>query len=126
MTLELLPHPLAVCRLPADAQLPTWISGDFQSVTRTSSELSIICDAQEVPEEVQAERGWRGLHVAGTLEFHLTGILASLASPLAEAGISIFALSTFDTDYLLVKKDVLESAIRTLEAAGHEIQEVSA
>ncbi len=127
MTLELLPTSLAVCHLPADAQLPTWISGDFQSVTRTPEELSIICDAKEVPEEVQAERGWRGLRVAGTLEFYLTGILASLASPLAKAGISIFALSTFDTDYLLVKEDVLEPAIQTLKAEGHEIiQEVSA
>ena len=121
MTLELLPTPLAVCRLSADAELPTWIAGDFQSVTRTSRELSIICDAKEVPEEVRAERGWRGLRVAGTLEFHLTGILASLASPLAKAGISIFALSTFDTDYLLVKEDALEPALQALEAEGHEI-----
>ena len=103
------------------------MSGDFQSVTRTSRELSIICDAKEVPEEVQAERGWRCLRVAGTLEFHLTGILASLASPLAEAGISIFALSTFDTDYLLVKEDALEPALQTLEVEGHDIiQEVKA
>ena len=126
MTLELLPTPLAVCRLSADAELPTWISGEFQSITRTPDELSVVCSAKEVPEEVQAERGWRGLRVAGTLEFHLTGILASLASPLAEAGISIFALSTFDTDYLLVKEDVLEPALQTLEAEGHEIlQEVA-
>ena len=121
MTLELLPTSLAVCRLPADAELPTWIFGAFQNVTRTPDELSVICDAKEVPEEVQAERGWRCLRVAGTLEFHLTGILASLASPLAEAGISIFALSTFDTDYLLVKEDVLELAVHALEAEGHAV-----
>ena len=126
MTLELLPTPLAVCRLSANAELPTWVSGDFRSITRTPDELSIVCDAKEVPQEVQAERGWRGLRVTGTLEFHLTGILASLASPLAEAGISIFVLSTFDTDYLLVKADALESAVQTLEAEGHEIlQEVA-
>ena len=127
MTLELLPTPLAICRLSADAELPAWIAGDFQGITRTPDELSIVCDAEEVPEEVQAERGWRCLRVAGTLEFHLTGILASLASPLARAGISIFALSTFDTDYLLVKEDALEPATRALKAEGHKIiQEVVA
>ena len=122
MILELLPHSLAVCRLPADTELPVWVKG-FQSVTRTSDELSIICEAVNVPQEVQAERDWRCLRVAGTLEFHLTGILASLTSPLAEAGISIFALSTFDTDYLLVKADSLGAAVRVLEAEGYEIRQ---
>ena len=121
MILELLPTPLAVCRLSADAELPSWISGDFQSVTRTPEELSVVCDADAVPEAVKAERDWRYLRVKGTLEFHLTGILASLTAPLAEAGISVFALSTFNTDYLLVKADSLDAAIGALQAERHEI-----
>ena len=121
MILELLPTPLAVCRLSADAELPSWISGDFQSVTRTPEELSVVCDADAVPEAVKAERDWRYLRVKGTLEFHLTGILASLTAPLAEAGVSVFALSTFNTDYLLVKADSLDAAIGALQAERHEI-----
>ncbi len=122
MTLELLPETLAICRLPADAELPLWVKGSFWSVTRTPDELSVVCEEKEVPEGARAERDWRCFRVAGTLAFHLTGILASLASPLAEAGVSVFALSTFDTDYLLVKAHALEAAFNILEAEGHDIQ----
>ena len=123
MTLELFPETLAVCRLSADADYPTWLGGGFRSVTRTPDELSVVCDARRVPEEVQAEGNWRYLRVAGTLEFHLTGILASLTAPLAEAKINVFALSTFDTDYLLVKGQSLEAALDILKAEGHEIRQ---
>ena len=122
MTLELLPGTLAVCRLPADADLPLRVKGSFWSVTRTPDELSVVCEEKEVPEEAHAERDWRYFRVAGTLEFHLTGVLASLASPLAEAGISIFTISTFDTDYLLVKAHSLEAALDILESKGHEVR----
>lgn len=122
MIVELLPETLAVCRLPADAELPLWIGGGFQSVTHTPDELSIVCREDYVPQEVQAEWGWRCLRVAGVLEFGLTSILASLTVPLAEAEISVFALSTFDTDYLLVKAERLEAAIRVLEAEGHHVE----
>ncbi|MBI3654513.1 MAG: ACT domain-containing protein [Acidobacteria bacterium] len=123
LTLVVLPDTLAVCRLPHDAPLPDWaLSAAFFSVTRTPDEWSVVCRQSLVPEAVLCESGWRGLKVAGTLAFALTGILAALALPLAEAEISIFALSTFDTDYLLVKAEKLQDAIAALLAAGHHVQ----
>jgi hypothetical protein len=116
LTLSLLPETLAVARLPAGAPLPGWIdwSDPFVTVSRTRDELSIVCLEARVPAEAQAERGWRGFKVEGPLDFALTGILARLAVPLAEAGISIFAISTYDTDYLLVRTAELEAATAVL------------
>ncbi len=113
---------LAVCRLAPRTPIPEWATnGRFFSLTRTPEELSLVCLQASVPEGVLAERGWRCLQVAGPLDFSLTGVLASLASCLAEAKVSIFAISTYDTDYLLVQAEDLETAIRALRAAGHEI-----
>ncbi len=78
--------------------------------------------ATQVPAGVKSERGWRCLKVRGPLDFGLTGILASLVTPLAEAGISVFAISTYDTDYLMVKQDTFETTISTLKSAGHHIE----
>lgn len=120
--LELLPGRYAVCRRGPDdllAALPR--SSDFLSVTRTPDELSIVLPEGEVGEEERAERGWRVLKVAGPLELAQVGVLASLAAPLAKAGVSIFAISTFDTDYLLVHEDGLERAVEALRAAGHGV-----
>jgi hypothetical protein len=115
---------LAICRLDPGAALPDWAGGGrFVSITRTPAELSIVCAAHVVPAAIQAERDWRALQVAGPLDFTLTGILAALAQPLAEAGISIFALSTYDTDYLLVRAHALERAIAALTAAGHHVEQ---
>ncbi|MGF1611964.1 MAG: ACT domain-containing protein [Kiloniellales bacterium] len=116
LTLCVLPDRLAVCRLVPDAALPPWLAwdGGLVSVTRTADELSIVCAEDRVPEAVQAERGWRALKVLGPLDFALTGILAGLAAPLAGAGISIFALSTYDTDYILVRAADLEQALIVL------------
>jgi hypothetical protein len=112
----------AVCRLTADAPLPAWVTaGEFLSITRTAGELSIVCQEEAVPQGVQCERGWRCLRVAGPLEFSLVGVLASLAVPLAEAGISIFVVSTFDTDYLLVKEEKRQQATEMLRQAGHAV-----
>ena len=86
-----------------------------------ADELSIVCPQGQLPEYKEAELGWRALKVAGPLDFSLTGVLADLANPLAKAGSSIFALSTYNTDYLLVKEDKLEQAVSTLEASGHEV-----
>ncbi len=126
MNLELLSETLAVCRLSADTELPSWFGGTFHSTfysaTRTPEELSLVCEAERIPETIQAEKDWRCLRVSGTLAFQLTGILASLTTPLAQAKISIFAISTFDTDYLLVKHHALDEAIRVLEAEGHLIK----
>jgi len=118
---------LAICRLSPEAQIPDWASNkaDFTSITRTNEELSIICPESYTPPTAKQESGYRLIKVAGPLDFSLTGILASLASPLAKAGISIIAISTFDTDYLIVKEDKLEEAIKALRLAGHSLFGVS-
>jgi uncharacterized protein len=115
------PGEWAIARLTSDAPIPAWAlaSPRFASLTRTANELSIVVPAADVPETVQAERGWSLLQLLGPFAFDQTGILASFARPLAEAGIGIFALSTYDTDYLLVKADACERAVRVLQAAGH-------
>lgn len=121
--LTLLPGRLAICRLPAGASVPEWApaAGPLVSITRTADELSVVCDEAGVPAEVAAERGWRALRVAGPLDFALTGVLAALAVPLAEAGVSIFALSTYDTDYVLVREADVERAVAALAHAGHDL-----
>ena len=121
LTLKALPGPLAVCRLDADATPPLWALGAVSSVTRTPDELSVVCAEAAVPKGVEAERGFHCLAGVGPVEFAATGILASLAAPLAEAGVSIFVLSTFDTDLLLVRDTLLPKAAAALRAAGHRI-----
>ena len=122
LTLSLLPENYSICRLGPEADIPPWaLAGDFYSVTRTKKELSLVCSQEFVPVGVQCEKGWRCILVSGSLDFSLTGILASLTNSLAEAGISVFAISTFDTDYLLVKADNLKRAVLELEEAGHRI-----
>jgi uncharacterized protein len=122
LDLTLLPDALAVCRLPAGAEAPAWLDGEvFASVTRTPEETSVVCRAEVVPPDVRVETGWRALRVAGPLDFALTGVLLSLLEPLAVAGVSVFALSTFDTDVLLVREAALDDALAALGAAGHRI-----
>ena len=112
----------AVCRLPAGEPVPPWAgSALFSSVTRTADELSIICPAAALPAGIQAEPGWRLLKVAGPLDFGAVGVLASISAPLAQAGISLLGVATFDTDYVLVKAERLDDARRALEAAGHTV-----
>ena len=119
LTLSVLPETLAVCRLGPEDAVPPWAdAGAFRAVTRTASELSIVCRDASVPAAITANRGWRAIAVDGMLDFALTGVLASLASPLAAAGVSIFAVSTYDTDYVLVKQDELDRPIASLGAAG--------
>jgi len=115
LSLLILPNKLAVCRLENDARIPSWATDDsFFSISKTNDELSIVCSENKVPNGIKSEKNWRAFKVIGPLDFSLTGILASLANPLAEAKISIFAISTFDTDYLLVKNDNLEKAVKVL------------
>lgn len=113
----------AVCRLPPREPVPSWVSTacEFTSVSRTREELSIVCPEDAVPAGVHCAKGWRILEVEGPLDFALTGILASLAQPLAVAGVSIFAVSTYDTDYLLAPEPQLDAAVRALTAAGHTV-----
>lgn len=121
LTLDVLEGRLAVCRLAPDAPLGGWMwTGPAASVTRTEAELSVVCAERAVPEGVEREGGWRALRVRGPLAFGLTGVLASLAAPLAEAGVPLFALSTFDTDLVLVREADLETARAALHGAGHE------
>ena len=117
LTLSLLPETLAVVRLPAGTAVPGWVdwSDPFVTVSRTRDELSVACAEARVPADAKAERGWRAFKVEGPLDFALTGILARLAVPLAEAGISIFAISTYDTDYLLVRAAEMEAATAVLQ-----------
>ena len=124
--LKVLPWVLAVCRLDADAPLPDWALADtFLSITRTSDELSIVCLEEAVPPEIRCENGWKCLRVEGPLEFSEVGILASLTAVLAAAGVSLFAVSTFDTDYLLVGGSDLERAVTALRQAGHRVDRAS-
>lgn len=112
----------AVCKLPGDSPIPDWaVAGSLFSVTRTADELSVVCDGAVVPAGVACERGWRCLRVAGAMPFTLVGVLASLTAPLAAAGVGVFAVSTFDTDYLLVKATDFEKAVAALRAAGHAV-----
>ncbi len=120
--LLLLPETYAVCRLEKNAPAPDWgTRGLFSSVTRTPEELSVVCPDAQVPRRVKRESGWRVLKVEGPLDFSLTGVLASLTAPLAREGISVFALSTYDTDYLLVKEEKREKAIQALREEGYEV-----
>jgi uncharacterized protein len=129
LPLVLLDEPLAVCRLSPDDPVPAWAlaSRPVSVVARTASELSLLVAESSVPPAgarepgLRVEGGWRAFMVRGPLPFDLVGILASLAQPLAEAGVSIFALSTFDTDWLLVKAADLARARAVLEAAGHVV-----
>ena len=120
LTLSLLADTFAICRLGPEADIPSWaLDGDFFSVTRTEEELSLVCLEEIVPEGTRCEKGFRCLKVRGPLDFSLTGILSSLTIPLAQAGISVLALSTFDTDYLLVKEAHVDRAVQKLSKAGH-------
>ncbi|HET6534293.1 MAG TPA: ACT domain-containing protein [Actinoplanes sp.] len=140
LDLDLLPEEYAVCRLPAGSPLPASLvagpdatpsgalaatpdrtKGGVVSVTWAPDELSIICPSDRVPADAVAETPWRCLRVVGPLDFALTGVLASLVGPLAEARVTIVAFSTYDTDYLLVPTVRLAEALDTLTAAGHRI-----
>lgn len=125
LSLSILPETYAIARLEPAAPVPDWaLAGSLSSVTRTGGELSIVCREEGVPAGIASSRGWRALQVAGPLDFALTGILASLAAPLAAAGISIFALSTHDTDFVLVRDESLGRAVETLTEAGHRFFEL--
>lgn len=125
--LTVLPGSFAMVHLTADAPLPRWAAqGEFFSVTRTRDEVSVVCLADKVPSGVASETGWRALKVTGPFALSEIGVLASLVAPLAEAKVSLFAISTFDTDYLLVSEKQLHAAIAALKDAGHRIEESGA
>lgn len=119
LTLKTVPGVFAVCRFPAETAIPPWFRpGGFASVSWSDEELSIACDESQVPEDVRCERGWRCLMLQGPFAFELTGVLLKVLQPLAVAKIGIFAVSTFDTDYVLVKDHAFEQAKRVLIESG--------
>lgn len=122
LDLDLLPDALAVVRLDAGSALPGWLPDRaFSAIIRTTDELSIVCDAALPPEGLRVERPFRAFRVRGPLPFDVVGVLAALAAPLAAEGLPIFALATFDTDYLLVRAEHLDRALATLARAGHRV-----
>jgi hypothetical protein len=125
MHLTLEPHSLTVSRLAANEAVPLWASGPggFLSLTRTSAELSIVCASELVPSTVKQEPGWRAFKVAGPLDFGLTGVLVEILAPLAKARLSVFSISTFDTDYVLVREASVAEAVQVLESAGHTVNQ---
>lgn len=124
LKLEILKDALMVCQLDADAPVPSWAAGEeLVAITRTADELSVVCRESIVPAGVRCEQGFRGLKVSGPLNFSLVGILAALTKPLAEQGISVFVVSTYGTDYLLVKANDFKLAVEVLTAHGHRVRE---
>jgi uncharacterized protein len=130
LQLFVLPNTFAVSKFPAQSALPPWLDMTaphlFLSITRTDEELSIVCEDALIPtnfSEEATEKGWSALKVQGPLEFSMTGVMATLSAALAAVGISLFAISTYNTDYLLVRHESLERAIRALQNAGHTIHE---
>ncbi len=123
MDLQVLPESYAVCRLLPETET-AWVGGAFSSVTVTPSEVSVVCETRFVPGDVKHEPGWSCLRVQGTFDFDVVGVLAVLAVPLAEARVPILALSTFDTDYLLVKDSRLPDAVTALGNAGHTVHDL--
>lgn len=129
----MLPEPLTVCRLAADAAIPEWAAaaGSFCSVTRTADELSVICATERVPSNASAasntarQDGWRALKLVGPFAFTEVGVLLRVAAPLAAAGVSILAVATFDTDYVLVREAQLTTALDALRATGHAVAHTS-
>ena len=120
MLLRPLPYALTVCKLASTASLD--LARPFYFIGRTEDEISLVCQTKDAPDEaIQREDGWRGFRVDGALVFSLVGILARISSVLAENGISIFAVSTYDTDYILVKGERFDEALRALTQAGYDI-----
>jgi hypothetical protein len=123
LTLLPLADPFAICRLDPIAAVPGWaVSGAVWSVTRTGEELSVVCPESVVPPGVTCDTGWRGWRIAGTFDLGtMTGVLAAVVDPLAEAGVSVFAVSTFDTDYLWVKAANAGRAVAVWRQHGHQV-----
>jgi hypothetical protein len=123
LAISVLPGSLAICRLDPASPLPAWaLDGPFWSLCRTKGELSVVCAQERVPPGTRAEFDWRCLRLEGPFPLTLTGVLSSVLAPLAAAGVSIFALSTFDTDYVLIREWDLAPATGALSAAGHEVR----
>jgi uncharacterized protein len=124
LNLATMKETMAICRMEPHEGIPAWVvESPFYAVTRTEDELSLVCPEKRVPQEIKSDRGWCCLKIQGPMALSETGVLASLTGPLAETGISVFVVSTFDTDYLLIKKKHLVRATRVLVQAGHSFRQ---
>ena len=121
MRIQLLPSTYAVCRLAPGDAVPEWPSGAFVSITRTPDELSIVCEERVVPHGIQAERGWRCFMLEGPIPFETVGVAASITGALAAARISVFFVSTYDTDFVFVPERSVASSIEALRSAGFDL-----
>ena len=123
LTISLLPDPLVVCRLPADAAPPAVVTGSpLYSVTASADEISIVCGDADVPAGATVERGWRAFVVDGPLDFSLVGVLNSMLTPLVDAKVPVFAMSTYTTDYVLVREQDVRPARTAFKIAGHTVR----
>ncbi len=126
LQLSWLPQELAICQLPPDAPIPEWAqSSAFVSITRTPAELSIVCECPSLPDSIPGairDAPWKALRIEGPLDLNLIGIALQILEPLAAAGISVFVISTFDTDYILVRCQYVTRATDVLTGAGHSFQ----
>ena len=121
--LETIEGEYSICRLSPDAPIPEWAEAGFCSITRSENELSIVVKAGGIPEPLERENGWKMFRVAGSLDFSMVGVIAGISRVLADSVISIFVISTFETDYILVKSDQFDSAVTTLKTAGYEFNQ---
>lgn len=117
LNLQILPQPLTVCKV---ADLSAFAMSGLYFIGNTDNECSLVCETENTPADTTArEDGWRAMRIVGQLDFSLTGILSGIAAVLAEAKVGIFAVSTYDTDYILVKQENLDRAVEALKAAGY-------
>lgn len=119
MTLKVLKAKYSVCKLSDTSGIE--LSGEFASLTVTPNEISLVCEEDNVPAECKVEHGWKAFYIEGMLDFSLVGILADIANVLAAQKISIYAMSTYDTDYIFVKEDTLEGAVSALKKQGYTV-----
>lgn len=122
LTLKLLPATYTIWQLPSDAPTPTIAAGIFTTVIRTADELSGVCEATQVPVGATIDAGWRCLQFVGPFDLTLTGIMVRVATPLAQAGVPIFTLATYNTDFILVPGARLADACDAITQAGHTIR----
>ena len=115
LNLKLLKGKYSVCRINKDDEIPKWIfNEEFFSITKTEDELSIVCLQDKIKDDVLCERNWKVLKIEGPLDFSLIGILSKISTLMANNNISIFAISTYDTDYILIKEESIDKAIELL------------
>ena len=115
-------QPYAIVRLAPDAVAPEWATkGEFTSISRSTEELSVVCPAENLPRDVETQHQWQCFKLEGPFPFSMTGVLLSFIEPLSSRGIPIFAISTFDTDYVLIQEEFMGAALSILDEAGHEL-----